>query len=111
MVQTFLGETARTAQFVKDFLDRRRPFWQLHRKRREQENTIQESAGQNSNQPASTVRSTEKKKRTNPNDTATNNTQRQNSSICNGLSWNKSDSTHSSNIEQIQDNQVGILSI
>ncbi|CAH8466514.1 unnamed protein product [Schistosoma bovis] len=105
MVQTFLGETARTAQFVKDFLDRRRPFWQLHRKRREQENTIQESAGQNSNQPASTVRSTEKKKRTNPNDTATNNTQRQNSSICNGLSWNKSDSTHSSNIEQIQDNQ------
>ncbi|CAH8457893.1 unnamed protein product [Schistosoma haematobium] len=105
MVQTFLGETARTAQFVKDFLDRRRPFWQLHRKRREQENTIQESAGQNSNQPTSTVRSTEKKKRTNPNDTATNNTQRQNSSICNGLSWNKSDSTHLSNIEQIQDNQ------
>ncbi|CAI2724929.1 unnamed protein product [Schistosoma spindalis] len=105
MVQTFLGETARTAQFVKDFLDRRRPFWQLHRKRREQESTIQESAGQNSNQPTSTVRSTEKKKRTNPNDTATNNTQRQNSSICNGLSWNKSDSTHLSNIEQIQDNQ------
>ncbi|CAH8454421.1 unnamed protein product [Schistosoma intercalatum] len=105
MVQTFLGETARTAQFVKDFLDRRRPFWQLHRKRREQENTIQESAGQNSNQPTSTVRSTEKKKRTNPNDAATNNTQRQNSSICNGLSWNKSDSTHLSNIEQIQDNQ------
>ncbi|CAH8457503.1 unnamed protein product [Schistosoma margrebowiei] len=105
MVQTFLGETARTAQFVKDFLDRRRPFWQLHRKRREQENTIQESSGQNSNQPTSTVRSTEKKKRTNPNDTATNNTQRQNSSICNGLSWNKSDSTHLSNIEQIQDNQ------
>ncbi|CAH8463784.1 unnamed protein product [Schistosoma rodhaini] len=106
MVQTFLGETARTAQFVKDFLDRRRPFWQLHRKRREQESTIQASTGQNSsNQPTSTVRSTEKKKRTNPNDTAINNTQRQNSSICNGLSWNKSDSTHLPNVEQIQDNQ------
>ncbi|KAH8853455.1 PERQ amino acid-rich with GYF domain-containing protein 2 [Schistosoma japonicum] len=109
MVQTFLGETARTAQFVKDFLDRRRPFWQLHRRRREQANTVHSSASQNSsNQSTNTVRSTEKKKRTNPNDT-TNNTQRQNSTGCNGLNWNKSDSTHLSNIEQ--DNQVGILSI
>ncbi|KAH8853457.1 PERQ amino acid-rich with GYF domain-containing protein 2 [Schistosoma japonicum] len=103
MVQTFLGETARTAQFVKDFLDRRRPFWQLHRRRREQANTVHSSASQNSsNQSTNTVRSTEKKKRTNPNDT-TNNTQRQNSTGCNGLNWNKSDSTHLSNIEQ--DNQ------
>ncbi|KAK4472507.1 hypothetical protein MN116_003753 [Schistosoma mekongi] len=106
MVQTFLGETARTAQFVKDFLDRRRPFWQLHRRRREQANTVHSSASQNSsNQSANTVRSTEKKKRANPNDTTINNTQRQNSTGCNGLNWNKSDSTHLSNIEQIQDNQ------
>ncbi|CAH8452231.1 unnamed protein product [Schistosoma turkestanicum] len=106
MVQTFLGETARTAQFVKDFLDRRRPFWQLHRKRREQESTIQTSTCQNSsNQPTSAVRSTEKKKRANANDTTTNNAQRQNSGVCNGSSWNKSDSTHLSNVEQVQDNQ------
>ncbi|CAH8831664.1 unnamed protein product [Trichobilharzia szidati] len=109
MVQTFLGETARTTQFVKDFLDRRRPFWQLHRKRREQASSMEESTGQNStSQCVSTVRSSEKKKRANPNDS---NTQRQNSNTCNGLSWTKSDSVHPPNAEQIQDNQVWVLNV
>ncbi|CAH8471914.1 unnamed protein product [Heterobilharzia americana] len=106
MVQTFLGETARTTQFVKDFLDRRRPFWQLHRKRREQACTMQESTCQNpGNQSVNTVRPTEKKKRANPNDCSTSNTQRQNASTCNGLSWTKSDPVHLTNTEQAQDNQ------
>ncbi len=36
MLVAYLGSSSRAMQFVKEFLDRRRPCWQLHRKRMEE---------------------------------------------------------------------------
>ncbi|KAF6780166.1 hypothetical protein AHF37_00339 [Paragonimus kellicotti] len=63
MVQTFLGESSRTSLFVKDFLDQRRPFWQLHRERRDNECLAKPGISQSSTSNGSTPRSADKKKR------------------------------------------------
>ncbi|KAA3681600.1 uncharacterized protein DEA37_0001524 [Paragonimus westermani] len=63
MVQTFLGESSRTSLFVKDFLDQRRPFWQLHRERRDNECLTKPGISQSSTSNGITPRSADKKKR------------------------------------------------
>ncbi|KAF7233072.1 hypothetical protein EG68_08532 [Paragonimus skrjabini miyazakii] len=63
MVQTFLGESSRTSLFVKEFLDQRRPFWQLHRERRDNECLAKPGISQSSTSNGSTPRSADKKKR------------------------------------------------
>ncbi|KAF8571444.1 hypothetical protein P879_04067 [Paragonimus westermani] len=63
MVQTFLGESSRTSLFVKDFLDQRRPFWQLHRERRDNECLTKPGISQSNTSNGITPRSGDKKKR------------------------------------------------
>ncbi|GAA52211.1 PERQ amino acid-rich with GYF domain-containing protein 2 [Clonorchis sinensis] len=78
MVQTFMGESARTSLFVKDFLDRRRPFWQLHRERRDNE-TFTQSVSQSANSANGNVpKSSDRKKRSGGQDNSTQTTNRQN---------------------------------
>ncbi|TPP67288.1 hypothetical protein FGIG_07908 [Fasciola gigantica] len=107
MVQTFLGESARTSQFVKDFLDHRRPFWQLHRERRERESQIKSSSKSQSggnHAQSNGPRAAEKKKKSH----AQEGTGRVNSSTgCNGgLGWHKVGSSTSDNhTDPTQDNE------
>ncbi|VDP90850.1 unnamed protein product [Echinostoma caproni] len=109
MVQTFLGESARTSQFVKDFLDHRRPFWQLHRERRERESQVKSSSKSQSGSShvqSNGPRSGDKKKRTTH---AQDNTGRITStSGCNGgLAWHMVGSSNQGNhTDPTQDNEV-----
>lgn len=134
MVQTFLGESARTAQFVKDFLDHRRPFWQLHRERRDQafNPTVlnASSTGQKLidkkkrslmdqdqlNSTNSNLVISNQVKLNNSNSTGINctnlsdadrqmNVRKSNSSVCNGLNLTKT-TDHFSSTDSNQDNQV-----
>ncbi|KAA0186227.1 hypothetical protein FBUS_08335, partial [Fasciolopsis buskii] len=107
MVQTFLGESARTSQFVKDFLDRRRPFWQLHRERRERESQAKSGsksqAGGNQAQ-SSGPRSSEKKKKLHTREGAsrTNST----TGCSDDLGWHKmGNSTSVNHADPTQDNE------
>ncbi|KAF5404556.1 PERQ amino acid-rich with GYF domain-containing protein 2 [Paragonimus heterotremus] len=115
MVQTFLGESSRTSLFVKDFLDQRRPFWQLHRERRDNECLAKPGISQSSTSNGSTPRSADKKKRSSGgggggqdcgNRTSSN---RQNSTgngcTDGGGGWVKVTS-HSAHTEHAHDNQV-----
>lgn len=61
MVHTFLNESTRTSLFVKDFLDQRRPFWQLHRERREKESVLK-SVSQSDAAKETTSRCNDKKR-------------------------------------------------
>ncbi|TGZ74565.1 hypothetical protein CRM22_000863 [Opisthorchis felineus] len=78
MVQTFMGESARTSLFVKDFLDRRRPFWQLHRERRDNETFIQSVSQSSSSANGNLPKSSDRKKRSGGQDNSTQTTNRQN---------------------------------
>lgn len=109
MVQTFLGESARTSQFVKEFLDRRRPFWQLHRELRElassTQNTIVVVDSTKTGNLVSNIKSSEpshgkKKKGSSCESGSASHLQRQ--QPCNGeLGWSKTDI----GVEQSHDNQ------
>ncbi|CAL8078632.1 unnamed protein product [Calicophoron daubneyi] len=112
-VQIFLGESARTSLFVKEFLDRRRPFWQLHRERRERE-SMTKSPTKNDVSGLNSTRSAEKKKnRNNGGGNAENGgvgshstKQSSGSNGCNGgLTSYKTGSSQSHQVDQNQDNQ------